>query len=194
MRNLLLMITLCLAVGTATGQGTLYRSYNEYVEDAGERVDGPIDVTIALGRFIITYHHEGKLQRIPAKKLWGFMNRGILYRIEEEGRLPVRLMAQGAIYYWENGLAHLQIQRDSTGASHFDYGHASYVSRDLQGSIVPAVFKEGDTKSSSAKFKAAWPAYAELFDQIGEGRDLDEVRRLVVDYEIAVEQGKLAGP
>ena len=103
--------------------------------------------------------------------MWGLLNDGALYRIEPEGYLPVRLMSPGAIFYWENGFAHLRMQRDSAEAAGFEYGHASYLSHNVLSEIVPASFKADDTKSPSAKFKKAWPAYADLLDRIGEGAD-----------------------
>ncbi len=193
MRSFILLLSLGIAAG-ALAQNVIYRNYDEYVAKQGEAVDGNIDVAPDLGRFVVRYVKDGRKKHIASRKVWGFLNDGFLYRIEPEGHLPVRLMAQGAIFYWENGLAHLRIQRDSSGASGFEYGHASYLSREIQSEIVPAIFKADDTKSSSAKFKEAWPAYAELLERIGEGTDMDSVRQCVVNYEVAVEEGKIAGP
>ncbi len=33
-----------------------------------------------------------------------------------------------------------------------------------------------------------------LLEQIGEGNDMDQVRKLVVEYEVAVEEGRVSGP
>lgn len=193
MRSLLLIAAI-VAAAAAMAQHVLFRNYGEYVGKAGEHVEGLINVEPHWGRFMVVYEQDGRTERIPTRKVWGFLNNGFLYRIEQAGKLPVRLMAQGAIQYWENGLAHLRIQQDSTGASGFEYGYASYLSRDLQSVIVPAVFKPDDAKSLSAKFKAAWPAYQDLLEQIGAGTDMEKVRQWVVDYEVAVEEGRVAGP
>ena len=193
MRNLIFLLILGISAG-AMAQSVIYRSYDEYVAKQGESVDGTIDVVPNMGRFVVSYVKAGSKNNLATRKVWGFMNEGFLYRIEPEGHLPVRLMAQGAIFYWENGFAHLRMQRDSTEASGFEYGRASYLSRELQSTIVPAIFKADDTKSASAKFKNAYPAYAELLGRIGEGADMDIVRQLVVDYEVAVEEGRVAGP
>jgi len=193
MRSLIFLLTLGLSSG-AMAQNVIYRNYGEYVAKQGDSVDGPVSVVPNMGRFVVSYVKEGSKKHVATRKVWGFLNNGFLYRIEPEGHLPVRLMAQGAIFYWENGFAHLRIQRDSTGAAGFKYGYGSYLSRELQSGIVPASFKAEDTKSSPAKFKESWPAYAELLGRIGEGADMDSVRQLVVDYEVAVEEGKVAGP
>ncbi|MBZ0206413.1 MAG: hypothetical protein K8H89_08815 [Flavobacteriales bacterium] len=193
MRSLILLLTLGTTVG-AMAQSVIYRSYGEYAENMGEPVDGTIDVVPDMGRFVVKYVKDGRKKHIASRKVWGFRNNGFLYRIEPEAHLPVRLMAQGAVYYWENGIAHLRIQRDSTEAASFEYGHASYLSREVQSTIVPAIFTADDTKSSSAKFREAWPAYADLLKCIGEGADMDSVRQCVVNYAVAVEEGKVAGP
>jgi hypothetical protein len=108
--------------------------------------------------------------------------------------MPVRLMSYGAVYYWENGFAHLHMQHDSTEASGFEYGRAAYLSKDVQSEIVPASFKADDTRSASAKFREDYPAYGSMLDCIGEGTELDSVRQCVVEYEVAVEEGLASMP
>ncbi|HRO40449.1 MAG TPA: hypothetical protein PLV70_08410 [Flavobacteriales bacterium] len=193
MRGLLLIAAVLATVG-AKPQGVLFRNYGEYEAKAGEPVAGLITVEPHWGRFMVACEKEGRTVRIPTRRIWGFLNKGMLYRIEQEGRLPVRLMSQGAIWYWENGFAHLRMQKDSAEAAGFEYGHAAYLSHDLKGTIVPAAFAVDDTRSASAKFKAAWPAYKDLLESIGDGTDMDRVRQLVVEYEVAVEEGRAPGP
>ena len=193
MHRLILLLALAIS-GGMMAQNVIFRSYAEYAAQTGEQVEGQIDVAPNMGRLVVTYVKDGSKKHTPTRKVWGFLNEGFLYRIESEGNLPVRLMAQGAIFYWENGFAHLRMQLDSTEAAIVEYGYASYLSRDMQSEIVPAHFPPDDTKSPSAKFKAAWPAYAELLDRIGEGTNMDIVRQCVVDYAVEVEEGRLAGP
>lgn len=190
-------LILLLALGVSSGmmaQQVIFRSYGEYAQGGGEQVDGPVDVVPRMGRLVVAFGKDGSRKHVPTRKVWGFLNQGFLYRIEPADHLPVRLMAQGAIFYWENGLAHLRMQRDATEAATVEHGYAAYLSRNVQGEIVPAHFKPGDTSSASARFRQAWPAYAELLGHIGEGTDMDRVRQLVVDYAVAVEEGRLAGP
>lgn len=193
MRPLVVTLLLLFAVD-ALAQNVLYRSYEEYAEHRGQEVKGLFNVEPHIGRFVVTYR-EGEVRvRVPTRKVWGFMNQGALYRIEQQGFLPVRLMAQGPIYYWENGFAHLRMQHDSVEVAAFEYGLPSYLSHDLHGEIVPAVFKPGDTRSPSGKFRQAWPAYADLLERIGEDADMDRIRQEVVDYIVAVEEGRVQGP
>jgi hypothetical protein len=193
MHRILLLLFPLIGSGVLA-QNRVYRSYAEYAANKGEQVDGPFDVVPDFGRLVLQCSKAGAVQHIPVRKLWGFTYHGFLYRIEPQGRLPVRLMAQGAIFYWENGIAHLRMQRDSTEAAQIEHGYASYLSRDVQSEIVPARFLPEDTRSPSARFKKAWPAYADLLEHIGDGNDMERVRQLVVEYEVAVEEGRLAGP
>lgn len=193
MRTLIAALLLPSALGVL-GQDVLYRSPVEYAESRGQVVEGPIRVEPYLGRFVVLCRKDGKRMRTPARKVWGFMNRGALYRIEREGFLPVRLMAQGPICYWENGLAHLHMQRDSVEVSAIEYGAPAYLSHDLGSEIVPALFKPDDTRSPSGKFRLAWPGYAALLERIGEDSDMDRIRQAVVDYNVAVEEGRMKGP
>jgi hypothetical protein len=193
MRILFALLVLCAPLA-ADAQNAVFRTYQEYAGDAGVPVQGVIDVVPRMGRFVVTYQKDGKEQRIPCKKIWGFRYNNILFRIEPEGDMPVRLMSHGAVYYWENGFAHLHMQHDTTEASSFEYGRAAYLSKDVQGAIVPACFRTGDTKSASAKFRDAYPAYGSMLSCIGEGTELERVRQCVVEYEVAVEEGKAGKP
>ena len=89
---------------------------------------------------------------------------------------------------------HLHMQHDSLEAATFGYGLPSYLSHDLHGEIVPAVFKPGDNRTPSGKFRQEWPAYATLLERIGENADMDRIRQEVVDYIVAVEEGRVQGP
>ncbi|MCL4282356.1 MAG: hypothetical protein KJZ58_08815 [Flavobacteriales bacterium] len=193
MRTLIATLLSLSAVGIMA-QNALYQSYEEYAEHRGQEVKGLFNVEPHFGRFVVTYREGEALVRVPTRKVWGFMNRGALYRIEQHGFLPVRLMAQGPIYYWENGFAHLHMQHDSLEAATFGYGLPSYLSHDLHGEIVPAVFKPGDNRTPSGKFRQEWPAYATLLERIGENADMDRIRQEVVDYIVAVEEGRVQGP
>ncbi|MEO8733486.1 MAG: hypothetical protein ABI373_04055 [Flavobacteriales bacterium] len=193
MRILFAALVFCVSFAV-DAQNAIFRTYKEYVDSTGLPVQGVIDVVPRMGRFVVTYKKDGSEERIPCKKVWGFRYNNILFRIEPEGDMPVRLMSHGAVYYWENGFAHLHMQHDSTEASSFEYGRAAYLSKTIQSAIVPASFNADDTSSASAKFRDANPAYASMISCIGEGSELDSVRQCVVEYEVDVEEGKASMP
>lgn len=184
----LVCVLLTLTLASAHAQGTIFRTYAEQVNGTGEPFTGPIDVAPLLGRFVVVYTGAKGKERIPCKDIWGFTYKGVLFRIEPEGHLPVRLMARGTVCYYENGFAHLQMQRDSTEAASFTYGRQSYLSKDLQDGIVPAVFAEADERSASARFRQAHPEYAALCACIGDRQDMEHTRQCVVDFEVDAEE------
>ena len=65
---------------------------------------------------------------------------------------------------------------------------------DVQGDIVPASFKTDDKRSAAAKFRTGHPPYADLLTCIGEGADVEHTRQCVVDYDVAVEEGRASKP
>ncbi|MCW5899555.1 MAG: hypothetical protein KIT10_09825 [Flavobacteriales bacterium] len=166
---------------------TVYRSPAEMHAKRGEQVGDLLDVIPHLGRPVLLVEQEGSRRRIPCRDLWGFSYKGILFRIEPQGHLPVRLMAHGALCYYENGLAHLRMQRDGTELETFDLGHRSYISRHLEGELVPAIFPEGDARGAAARFRQAHRQFEPLFQCIGAVDDLDNTRQCVVDFEAALE-------
>lgn len=168
-------------------QGQVFRTAAERANGTGEAFTGPIAVEPLLGRFVAVYTTDKGRQRVPCKDLWGFAYKDVLFRIEPEGHLPVRLMTRGTVCYYENGFAHLQMQRDSTEAAGFTYGHPSYLSKDLESEVVPASFPPGDDRSPSARFRTGHPELATLLDCIGEAQDMDRTRQCVVDFEVDME-------
>lgn len=192
MRAMAFLSTFCL-VASLAAQNQLFWSESDY-PDAGIAVQGDIGVEPRMGRFVITYAVDGRNKATPCGKVWGFNFDHMLYRIAPEGNVPVRLMAEGAVYYWENGFAHLHMQRDSIEAAAYDYGRPSYLSRDLMGEIVPACFTGKGATKASLRFKDHYPAYAGMMDCIGAGSDMDSTRQCVVEYEVAVEEGRSAKP
>jgi hypothetical protein len=192
MRNLI-TISGFLLLHAAWAQGQVFRTEADY-PGAGLVVDGEIGLEPRMGRFVLTYAVGGHPKVTPCRQLWGFQYGNILYRIAPEGHVPVRLMAQGAVYYWENGFAHLRMQSDSMEAARFEFGRASYLSRDVKGEIVPACFKGKGMSKGSERFKEAWPAYAGMLECIGSGEQMDSTRQCVVEYEVAVEEGRASAP
>lgn len=188
MRSVLPTAVLCLSLQGANAQGMVFRTYAEKVAGTGEAFMGPIEVVPLLGRFVAVYTGPNGKERTPCKDLWGFTYKGVVFRIEPEGHLPVRLMTQGTVCYYENGFAHLQMQRDSTEAAGFVYGRQSYLSKSLEDAIVPAVFAEKDERSPSARFREAHPEYAALCGCIGDRQDMDHTRQCVVDFEVDMEE------
>ncbi|MBL7953092.1 MAG: hypothetical protein JNM62_15390 [Flavobacteriales bacterium] len=149
----------------------------------GEPVGEFVDLYPNMGQWTLLFEKDGVKRKVKCKDIWGFMYKGVLFRINDEGPIPVRLMVEGNVCYYENGFAHLYMQREDAELGTFDVGYASYLSKDIRSPIVPAVFKEGDTKTVSGRFRTEYPALEPLFSCIGAQEGMDPVRQCVVDFE-----------
>ncbi|MBK9628794.1 MAG: hypothetical protein IPO56_14165 [Flavobacteriales bacterium] len=189
-RGCLLGLSLALAL-MAGAQAYLHVDADAYLKERtpdpfkpiGEPVGDFVDLYPSLGQWTLLFIKDGKERKVRCKDIWGFTYKGVLFRINDEGPIPVRLMVEGSLCYYENGMAHLIMQRDSTEIATFDIGHASYLSKDIKGAIVPAIFKDGDTRSVSGRFRTEYPKMEALFNCIGTHDEMDPIRQCVVDHE-----------
>lgn len=173
--------------GTTTDVVITYATYADYQAAKGDTAGSYVDLVPSMGQHTLVFSRQGEKYKVPCKDLWGFVFKGVLFRIEEEFHLPVRLMTKGAVCYYENGYAHLIMQRDGTEISFYDLGYQNYLSHDLESPIVRAVFTASE-RSASGKFRAAFPQYEPLCTCIGERDELDHTRQCVVDFEASLEK------
>jgi len=170
----------------AQEQATIFTTHADYANAKGDTVGAYVDIVPSMGQYALVFSKDGEKRKIPCTDIWGFALKGVLFRIEQNAHLPVRLMTKGAVAYYENGFAHLIMQRDGTELEFFDVGHQSYLSHDLESAIVPAIFKVDDA-SASGTFRKAHPQYEPLFTCLGDQDVLDRTRQCVVDFEASLE-------
>ncbi|HEX2617616.1 MAG TPA: hypothetical protein VHL57_08745, partial [Flavobacteriales bacterium] len=183
MLRLALGLLLCGAlIRPAGAQTVLHHTYEQFVQHQGDSLGDFVEAYPSFGRFVLVFKEGDGLRKVRSHRLWGFTYKGVLFRVRAEGGMPVRLMAHGTICYYENGLAHLEMQRDHKEEAFFAYGERSYLSKDLQGEIVPAHFTEGDDKSASARFLKDHPEFSAVCTCIGDREDMDHTRQCVVDF------------
>jgi hypothetical protein len=153
----------------------------------GEPVGQFVDLYPVMGQWTLIFEKDGAKRKVKCKDIWGFTYKGILFRIDEEGHIPVRLMTEREVCYYENGFAHLRMLRDTSEMAGFDYGHSAYLSKDIKGVIVPAVFAAEDDRSISGKFRTEYAGLEPLFKCIGATDDMTNIRQCVVDFEAQLE-------
>ena len=73
----------------------------------GEPVGEFVDLYPVFGQWTLFFIKDGLERKVKCKDIWGFTYKGILFRITDEGPIPVRLMTEGQVCYYENGIAHL---------------------------------------------------------------------------------------
>ncbi len=149
----------------------------------GEPVGEYVDLFPTMGQWTLLFEKDGVKRKVKCKDIWGFLYKGVLFRINDEGPIPVRLMTEGAVCYYENGFAHLKMLRDDLEIAPYEVGNAAYLSKDLKGQIVPARFQEGDLRSVSARFRTEYPMLEPLYRCIGDQAEMDPIRQCVVDFE-----------
>lgn len=149
----------------------------------GEPVGEFVDLYPIMGAWTLIFEKDGAKRKVKCKDIWGFTYKGVLFRISDEGPIPVRLMTEGEVCYYENGFAHLYMQRDNSELAGFEVGYSAYLSKDIKGPIVPALFTSEDERSVSAKFREQYPSLEPLFTCIGGTDDMANTRQCVVDFE-----------
>ncbi|HNU56270.1 MAG TPA: hypothetical protein PKN30_06720 [Flavobacteriales bacterium] len=160
----------------------LQRTTNPF-KPIGEPVGEFVDIFPAMGQWTLLFEKDGVKRKVKCKDIWGFLYKGVLFRINDEGPIPVRLMTEGEVCYYENGFAHLRMVRDDLEVATYDVGNAAYLSKDLKGPIVPARFKADDTRSPSGLFRTEYPMLEPLYRCIGDNDQMDPIRQCVVDFE-----------
>ncbi len=153
----------------------------------GEAVGEFVDLYPVMGQWTLFFEKEGAKRKVKCKDIWGFTYKGILFRIDEEGNIPVRLMTEREVCYYENGFAHLRMLRDTSELAGYEYGHSAYLSKDIKGAIVPAIFSKDDDRTASGKFRLTYPGLEPLFMCIGATDDMTTIRQCVVDFEAGLE-------
>ncbi len=185
---------LLLGMEGAKAQAYIYADADVYLKHRtadpflplGEPVGDFVDLYPNMGQWTLLFEKDGVKRKVKCKDIWGFMYKGVLFRINDEGPIPVRVMTEGTVCYYENGFAHLYMQREDAELAEFEVGYASYLSKDIRSPIVPAVFKDGDTRSVSGRFRTEYPGLEPLFKCIGDRPGMDPVRQCVVDFEVGL--------
>lgn len=191
-RRALLLATMGLLLGEGIqAQAYIYADADVYLKNRtadpylpiGEAVGEFVDLYPNMGQWTLLFEKDGVRRKVKCKDIWGFMYKGVLFRINEEGPIPVRLMTEGAVCYYENGFAHLYMQRDSTETAIYEQGYGAYLSKDLRSPIVPARFKAGDIRTLSGRFRTEYPALEPLMKCMEGREEMDPLRQCVVDFE-----------
>ena len=185
----LLLFVACSLVGRAQGTVTLFHSHEELLQGRGKDGGEFVDTRVHMGRHVLVLRQDGKEVKVPFKKLWGFSLNLMLFRVLEPDQVPLRVMLQGGLCYYEPGLAHLRMWRDSSTTAMVERGPLAYLSRDLSSPIIPAEFGSEEDPMRGDAFRREHPQFEQLFACIGKGEDVEHTRQCVVDFEVLLEQG-----
>lgn len=138
MRIIILTILLFLSV-RALSQLTVYKSFIDFKQGNGESYDslyfrGYSHSTYAnLKLFFKGENKRKEKTKVKCKKIWGFTYKGKLFRCTKKG-IPLMLVNEGKIFYYENGVAHLYLL-DGSDTGWYGKGGCCYFSKSMNSSI-----------------------------------------------------------
>jgi hypothetical protein len=169
--------------GLALKEIVLYKTYEDYVSENGEKMDFYAGWDYMGTRTSIDFKKGNELISVNASKYWGFKIDDCFFRFDEYGTL-IKLVSNGKIVYWENGLANLEMCENGTTSAEVNIGYFCYLSTTLDGKVTPLPRDKMDTANKPwKKFKEEHPEHAKLFECIGNSLDYDLVRGCVARYE-----------
>lgn len=160
-------------------QVIVFRTYEDFKNERGEKYDEYNSYLMSMGKVTLSFLRDNNKYKIKCKDIYGFIYKDVLFRIDEFSKQPARLMSHGKIFYYENGLGHLDILKHNkeTGLS------PSPLSVFFSKSINTPVVATG-TRKPYNNFKKYHPEYNELFNCIDESRYYVETgRRCVAQFE-----------
>lgn len=186
LRLICLSFAVAITASLVGQQAVVHVTAADHRAGRGDSVGTYTDIRRKGGEYVLRFSGKVGVREVACADIWGFTVNDVLYRIHPVERVPVRLMAQGAVCYYENGFAHLRMQRTGSELEPSGPGHRSYVGRTLEGDIVPAVFAAGDG-GAAGRFRAQHPELELLCACIGADDDLHRTRQCVVDFEAMLE-------
>ena len=183
MKTIFFLFTFLISLA-AHAEVVIYKTYQVYKDDKGEKYDDYHGFQHTKGNVILSFLKDDKKTKIACKDMWGFKYNDILFRTDVKNNQPVRVVVVGKICYYENGIAHLGMIRDKKDEGSFTIGNFCYLSKDLNSELLPmpkAMIME--SKKEVNKFKAGNPQYKELFDCIEKNYTYQHVRTCVDEFE-----------
>lgn len=186
MKNLILLILLMIPL-VSMAQLTVYKTFEDFKNQEGE------SYAIYYGhmhiggkyRILVKQKRTDKEIKIKCKKIWGFTYKDQLFRSTGKTGSFARLMYQGGIYYYENGVAHMDILSSDAGQGNFSIGYFAYFSEGINSELFPYTngklrkltkeFPEHETLFECIKFSNK----GKLFDR---GNDYERIRTCLEDY------------
>ncbi len=177
MKLILMMVMLTGSlISYAKKQVVAYKTYEDYVAEKGDEMGSYLGYENTRNGMKINFKQEGKEIAVSAENYWGLKIEDCFFRFDGDNQL-IKLVNNGKIVYWENGLVNLRICLDLVTSSPFIYGHSAYFSVSLNGEVTPL------SKKTLKKFKEEHPEHAELCDCIGEDFYDAHVRFCIAKYE-----------
>lgn len=184
----LILVLVLLSIGfTSKAQIKIYRTYLDYTSQNVEQYDTYNTYSLTLGKAQLHLKNGDDKVKIWCRDIWGFEYRGATFRVDKENERPVRVMNEGKIVYYENGLEHLTMLRDNQNPDYLSAEaneYLSYFSESINSPIIPVprlMMIKGAKKLQL--FEKENEEYKELFECIGNDHNYLTIRSCVEAFE-----------
>lgn len=163
----------------AYSQVTVFRTYEDFKNERGENYDEYNSYLVALGSATLYFLKDNAKHKIQCKDIWGFVYKDVLFRIDEFSNQPARLMSHGKIFYYENGIAHLDMLKHNKDNGTSPSSLSVFFSKSLDTPVVSS-----GTSKPYNKFKTNHPEYKEFLECIDVNRhSVYTARECVAEFE-----------
>lgn len=184
LKKKLLLILISLMLGHSSySQVIVYYTYEDFKYERGESFDDYSSYFMASA-VTLTFVKDKKKHKIKCKDMWGFVYKDVLFRVDEFNKVPARLMSFGKIFYYENGIAHLDILKNNTTSGSSPSGFMIFFSKSIETPVV--AFTSNKTMVARIpykQFKSDYPEYKELFDCMDGNYSVTTARQCVSAFQ-----------
>jgi hypothetical protein len=181
-KNILLTLFLFFSMASYS-QVTVYYSFDDFKNEKGEVFDDYKHYFMASA-VTLTFVKNNKNHRVKCKKMWGFTYKDALFRVDEFNKVPARLMSHGKIFYYENGIAHLDMLKNNSQSGSSPSSFMVFFSKSLETPVV--AFTSNKTMVARIpyqKFKKNYPEYKELYDCMNGDYYISNTRECVYSFQ-----------
>ncbi len=162
-------------------QLTIYDSFEDYKNKKGELIGTYLKIKRGANSMGLVARKGADKEKILFKNIWGFSIDGDIYRVTEKYHVPVMLIDEGEICYYENGYGHLNMIEDYKEKGEMVEGAFCYISNDVNSELVAIPEMSFDYRKRMKKLKSKHPEFTEILDCIAVSRDPQNVLPCIKD-------------
>lgn len=177
LRNLFVLALTVLFNLNLHAQFVVYKSYEDYTEEKGTSYEDYLDYR-GMEKVTLILKQGNEKVKLDCEDFWGFTYKDKLFRVTKDEAIPVCLLNNGKIYYYENGIVYLEALKKNPGSVELqNMADYFFFSVDLKSDIIdlPILL----SKKPFKEFKSAHPEYNSLFDCIASYMDPGIIRSCV---------------
>lgn len=191
MKNLLIASFLFLGCICLKAQDTIivYNTYDNFLNNTGEFYTECRSLSYS-GKGKVKMKLKNKLTRktrkVSSSEIWGFSYNREFFRSFPEPSQFARLLNNGTVCYWENGLGNLRALWNGSNSADYSIGYKNFISKTIDSPLIALPGSWAPFQSLKAKyetFKSENPQYNKLFNLIGENFEPYGVRNAVKEFE-----------